>query len=294
MYDDRIFQDRWIFYKHLTCKDSEVAFAKFNNLEAYTLTYNFSGNKEFLIEGNVYQLKPGEILITKPNEAYTRYVKQHDETEYAVFIFMQSVLKQFDPKFLLLDRLKNRELGEANVLLYPSEMRNYMKFVIKSIDRNDDEYHRRILIYSTLLQLLEAMSHKHVFQIAPKPCEHREILTYINQDISLPHTNESLARRFFMSESQFRRVFKQITGSTLTDYLTSKRVNLARHLIRMGMRAKDAARMAGFNQYISFYNAHIRFYASTPSAEHPTYANDPLLDNGFYGNTINVESYISR
>ena len=48
------------------------------------------------------------MLITKPNEAYTRFVTMHDDTEYAVFIFMPSVLKQWDPKYMLLDKLNNR------------------------------------------------------------------------------------------------------------------------------------------------------------------------------------------
>lgn len=294
MYSEIVFQDRWIFYKHLFCKNSSEAFTKFNNLEAYTLMYNFRGDKKHLVEGNRYLINPGDMLITKPNEAFTRFVSLHDDSEYGVFIFMRSVIKQFDPKYLLLDKLDNREPGEANVLRFPDEIRNYVEFAIKSIDRNKDDYHKRLLIYATLLQLLEVIAHTEAIRIDPKPCEHREILAYINQDISLPHTNQSLANHFFMSESQFRRVFKQITGSTLTDYLNTKRVNCARQLIRTGTKAKDAAQAVGFNQYISFYNANKKLYVSTPSGEHPTEGNDPLLDNGFYGNTLDVQSYLSR
>ena len=261
MYSEIVFQDRWIFYKHLFCKNSSEAFTKFNNLEAYTLMYNFRGDKKHLIEGNRYLINPGDMLITKPNEAFTRFVSLHDDSEYGVFIFMRSVIKEF---------------------------------AIKSIDRNKDDYHKRLLIYATLLQLLEVIAHTEAIRIDPEPCEHREILAYINQDISLPHTNQSLAKHFFMSESQFRRVFKQITGSTLTDYLNTKRVNCARQLIRTGTKAKDAAQAVGFNQYISFYNANKKLYVSTPSGEHPTEGNDPLLDNGFYGNTLDVQSYLSR
>lgn len=294
MYNEIVFQDRWIFYKHLLCRVSNAAFTKFNNLEAYTLMYNFNGDREHIVEGNRYLIKPGDMLITKPNEAFTRFVSLHDDSECVVFIFMRSVIKQFDPKFSLLDKIDNREPGEANVLRFPGEMRTFMEFAIKNIDRNEDDYHKRILIYATLLQLLEVVAHTEAIRPDARPCEHRDILAYINQDISLQHTNQSLAKHFFMSESQFRRVFKQLTGSALTDYLNSKRVNCARQLIRTGTKAKAAAQTVGFNQYISFYNANKKIYVSTPGGEHPTDGNDPLLDNGVYGNTLDVQSYLSR
>lgn len=59
MYSEIVFQDRWIFYKHLFCKNSSEAFTKFNNLEAYTLMYNFRGDKKHLVEGNRYLINPG-------------------------------------------------------------------------------------------------------------------------------------------------------------------------------------------------------------------------------------------
>ena len=102
---------------------------------------NFRGDKKHLVEGNRYLINPGDMLITKPNEAFTRFVSLHDDSEYGVFIFMRSVIKQFDPKYLLLDKLDNREPGRQCAPLSPMRIR-IMWNCHQDIDRNKDDYHK--------------------------------------------------------------------------------------------------------------------------------------------------------
>ncbi len=103
--------------------------------------YNFRGDKKHLVEGNRYLINPGDMLITKPNEAFTRFVSLHDDSEYGVFIFMRSVIKQFDPKYLLLDKLDNREPGRQCAPLSPMNT-DYVEFAIKTSTGNKDDYHK--------------------------------------------------------------------------------------------------------------------------------------------------------
>ncbi len=68
---------------------------------------------------------------------------------------------------------------------------------------------------------------------------------------------------------------------TLSNYITYKRVIMARDLIQHGVKAKDAAIQCGFRDYTTFINVIISIFKVAPSANHPTKDNDPTLKTAF-------------
>ena len=66
---------------------------------------------------------------------------------------------------------------------------------------------------------------------------------------------EGLARRFFISRYYLMHRFKEVTGYTVHQYITQKRVLRAGELIRSGAPVMKAAEEAGFREYSSFLRA---------------------------------------
>ena len=90
------------------------------------------------------------------------------------------------------------------------------------------------------------------------------IVMYVNrhlfEDISVP----SLAKHFYISTSQFSRIFKQATGAAPWEYITKKRLTAAKEMIRSGHTAQSASESCGFKDYSAFYRAYTKHFGYAP------------------------------
>ena len=84
---------------------------------------------------------------------------------------------------------------------------------------------------------------------------------HLTEDISVPQ----LAEHFYLSASQFNRVFRQATGAAPWDYITKKRLTAAKELLKNGVSAQEAAENCGFRDYSVFYRAYTKHFGCTPT-----------------------------
>jgi AraC-like DNA-binding protein len=82
-----------------------------------------------------------------------------------------------------------------------------------------------------------------------------EILRYIGGHLADPLDVETLAKRFFLSRYYLMHRFKEITGYTVHQYITQKRLLQAGELIHAGTPVMKAAEQAGFAEYSTFLRA---------------------------------------
>jgi len=61
------------------------------------------------------------------------------------------------------------------------------------------------------------------------------------------------------------RKFKEYTYFTIHSYIITKRIVLAKKLMKEGMNAKEAAISSGFSTYANFYKAFMSITETTPS-----------------------------
>ena len=116
--------------------------------------------------------------------------------------------------------------------------------------------------------LLDMISRAHskqdTMEYKPKNTAQRIVL-YVNkhlfEDISIP----TLAEHFYLSPSQFSRIFKQATGAAPWEYITKKRLTAAKEKIRCGSFAQDACESCGFRDYSSFYRAYTKHFGHAPT-----------------------------
>ena len=90
---------------------------------------------------------------------------------------------------------------------------------------------------------------------------------YINRNLSENLSIDQLANRFFFSKYHMMRKFKNETGYTIHNYITSKRLLMARSLISQGMPVMKAAQASGFHDYTTFVRAYKKQFGKAPSCE---------------------------
>ena len=92
------------------------------------------------------------------------------------------------------------------------------------------------------------------------------IINYINQHLQEELTLAKLAKEVSYSEYYVSRIFKEMTGKTLSAYIQEKRIGEAARMLRAGSPVTKAAESVGFNNYSYFYKTFLRKMGMAPKA----------------------------
>lgn len=241
------------------------SYFKMHTHETYELYFFESGSGIYRVEGTPYHLEPGDILILRPSEAH--YIDILDRKPYSRFSinFKAELLNDIDPEHTLLRAFNNRKIGTYN--LYRAE--NFKTDTYRAYIKNliSESANRRVHTITNLLPLLNEIS------IAFSMISENElnstldcrIINYINRHISENILLDDICERYYISKSHLCRIFKKATASTIVEYITVKRLVMARQLILSGVPPTKAYLQCGFKDYSSFYRTYKKKYGVSPS-----------------------------
>ncbi len=226
------------------------------------------GRIAYLVEGSKYLLPENSVMIMRPAEAHTPSILEEVCYERYAVNFPLSLVQEIDPQGLLLKPFVERPLGKNN---FYSERELDMEFMKKLFEEmcseKENEYEKKLTvtthIYMMLDRISRAFAQKNTEELAPGSFS-EEIIMYIDKHIAEELSVVSLARHFHLSASQFRRIFKQATGAAPWEYITRKRLAMAKEKIRNGSLAQSAAESCGFGDYSSFYRAYTKQFGCSP------------------------------
>lgn len=130
-----------------------------------------------------------------------------------------------------------------------------------------------LIVKAELLLILALLGRKYADIIgaaAPSSAAHLkqldEALNYVNANLTAELTLEDIARHAGMSRSYFSTVFKTLNGVSVWEYITSKRISLARKLIKEGgCSITEISGMCGFGSIANFNRSFKLICGCTPS-----------------------------
>lgn len=230
-----------------------------------------SGKVTYHIEGKAYHLKPRDILLVSqgaihkpeidPSVPYERYI------------------------FWIRDDLSCQELNTCfqkandrsfNLVRADSALQERLKDLLPEIEQTLQNEHfgdpvlrdalfTQFMIYINRIFLRTSSSPDKKTYSSDTQVE--QLLKYINRNLSENLSIDQLANRFFFSKYHMMRKFKNETGYTIHNYITSKRLLMARSLISQGMPVMKAAQASGFHDYTTFVRAYKKQFGKAPSYE---------------------------
>ena len=109
-----------------------------------------------------------------------------------------------------------------------------------------------ITVNRDLLRSRTAQEERDSYRVDPKL---EEMLRYIASNLRADLSVDALAGRFYLSRYYLMHRFKAVTGYTVHQYVTQKRLLRAGELIREGAPVMKAAEQAGFREYSTFLRA---------------------------------------
>lgn len=228
-----------------------------------------SGDISYLVEGSHYTLDSYDLMIMRPAEAHRAKILNSTRYERYVINLPLSFVDRIDPEGRLKQPFNERPLGKGNLYHFSeSEARMILK-LFQDMNQKTDEYERNLSIRTHLPLLLDMIYRKYKEQEcidSMPPSLGERIILYVNRHIFEDLSILGLASHFYLSPSQFSRVFKQATGSSPWDYITQKRLTAAKEKIRSGIPAWQAGADCGFSDYSTFYRAYKKRYGIAPSS----------------------------
>lgn len=124
------------------------------------------------------------------------------------------------------------------------------------------------LLRQALMQSEPDNTHTHGRTLNSRDAKRARMLRdFVLEHIHEPLTVEALARNTSMSASTLQRVFKSAYGSTIMEFIRTRRLELARQkLLEEGITVGEAAHLAGYSSSANFSTAFQREFGYPPSA----------------------------
>lgn len=229
--------------------------------DRYEIFCFLKGEARYYVEGTVYNLRPGDILIMKKAEAHTLLLKSDAPYERIVVYFTADALLG-DFQSSMLSFLDERPLGADNRYRASASWQTYLKEIVENPDREVKRLYLTVLL--TELQAAKPQT--------KEEREHKDnlgaLITYLNENLDGELSLDSLCRRFYISRSHLTERFKRLTGTTVSEYIRTKRLVMAKMLLQEGVKPTSAAIQCGFREYSSFFYAYKKKYGVSPKEEY--------------------------
>jgi len=251
-----------IHCKRCCSETSEIKQFFMHTHEGYELYCFLQGDVKFFIEGTVYALSPGDLLILKKREAHTPLICGNIPYQRIVINFNEEALL-VECRAKLIPFLSDRALGKEN--LYPAKLCKDARWseYLEKICFSEDLTKKRL--YLTLL--LTELSETTVDEYDGRRDSVSEMIDYINSHLTDPISLNDLCIKFYISKAQMNRNFKKITGATVWNYILTKRLLLAKEKLQSGEAPTLVSSQCGFQNYSSFYRAYRAKFGKGPAAD---------------------------
>lgn len=244
-------------------KDSDFPSHIHDSYEIFCLV---RGNVDYIVEGTLYKLKPGAIMLMRPSETHKLIVNKSTEYERYVLNFSSSIFSGTNFSMELLSPFKKRGLGEENIY-FSGELGAVSAITqIEKLISESALFNKNDAIISNLSSLLCSINS--AFNMREKKLAERgleaEMISFVNENLTSDLTIEKIAEQMHVSPSQVSRVFKKATGKSPHSYINAKRLILFNKKVRNGKGVIEACHESGFNDYSSFYRLYKKHFGKAP------------------------------
>lgn len=230
-----------------------------------------SGKVTYHIEGKAYHLKPRDILLVSQGAIHKPEIDPSVPYERYIFWIRDDLSCQ-----KLNTCFQKANDRSFNLVRADSALQERLKDLLPEIEQTLQNKHfgdtvlrnalfTQFMIYINRIFLRTSSSPDKKTYSSDTQVE--QLLKYINRNLSENLSIDQLANRFFFSKYHMMRKFKNETGYTIHNYITSKRLLMARSLISQGMPVMKAAQASGFHDYTTFVRAYKKQFGKAPSCE---------------------------
>lgn len=245
--------------------------------DLYEIIYVHQGQGTFFIDSTFHEIQAGDVFIIPGNIIHRSIPDMNHPITVTVLyfhpalihhIYLQDDYFTYSQIFELCQSRRNYKLS-----LKPDQqlmLEDLLEAIHRELEARPLGYrHAVVLKIHEVLLLVSRFKHAEDEQIshytAIRPRWMYEILNYIEENLGGDLSLAQIASSFNLSKAHLSRVFKQKTGMTITHYILSKKMLLARTYLENSDDSVEAiASKCGFHNLSHFYREFKKFFGMTP------------------------------
>ena len=240
--------------------------------EMHELYYFISGKGHYYVEGRGYRLSPGCVMMMRAGEAHCPHISSDHPYERISIHFSSDILNTFDPGHMM-EKIIMQSHDRRNHYAPDAFNRKLVDLNLRSISLSGfPEDHgmsfKKMLIlcnlYPVLCELCRCSNNYSKNDACVDTNSVSAATDYINAHLTENLTLGFLASMNHIDKSYLNTCFKRVTGSTVWEYIITKRLLMARQHIRNGVSVTEAALLSGWKDYSSFYRQYKARFGCTP------------------------------
>lgn len=238
------------------------------------LSFIISGSVDYVIEGNNYTLKKGQVLISNPGVYHQEFLTADTNCQELHIGLTNSNLfnccnKNYmdigDSHILNMIKYKDDILKICNEIL--DEQRNYKKtspFMLKSLIMK-----LLILLHREINEELPNLNSNEVsFKSREKKSLVEAITKYFNNNYKDDISLYTLSKNMYLSPVYISKIFKEVMGDSPINYLIRIRLAKAKELLENSkLTIKEISEEVGYNDPYYFSKLYKKYYDVSPSKD---------------------------
>lgn len=251
------FGDRLLSFRHTATENPNPQNAEFKSHShaTFEVFYFLCGKARYAVEGNIYLLKRGSVLIMASGQTHNLLLEPCAKYERTVMQIDPAALPvQFETVSRYIFSGHNYfELSHSQQVWFEETCA-----FISSCEKNSDLLaHFLPLLFAMLSTNIKSGSHIQDEAVT-------RTINYINENLSSELSLDSIAESVYFSKAFINRRFREIMGCSVWDYVVRRRIFSAREKIFSDGNITAAFENSGFLDYSSFFRAYKKVVGLSP------------------------------
>lgn len=274
--------NEWLYagYRIRTMNEEKNSF-DFHSHAQYEIYCFHSGDCKYLIHHTIYDLEPGDIIIMNGLTAHranpSAYVPYERSTVHFLPQWIEPVLEAMGlPESLVLFKEMNNNLlrgsdGPERTMIYKC-----IKEIVQLTEKYEIHAEREVeaemkLLVATILlnifKLSKSVNNRLTMKKSEKDIHVEKTAAYIHQHFQQKITLDDISSALAISKFYLSRLFKEVTGTTVMDYVMDCRLNNVKYELEMNPKKvlHDVAVESGFESPAHFSRFFKKKVGITPS-----------------------------
>ena len=245
----------------------------------YEIYYLLEGNRYHFIDRNIFFVQPGSLVFIAKNRIHkTSPAEQHFHRRFLIEI-EETVMEQWFTE-MAGGRLCSLFTDEMSIITLTATQQIFLNAKLDAIKQEAFQKReafeemieyllREILLFSFRIKSEGNAAHISVRNLIGSETEKirtvNRIAGYLADHYQESSSLDELASRFFTNKFYLTRIFKQVTGFTIREYLHIQRVQKAQEFLRSSLLPiTEIALMVGFENVSYFEKIFRRYCMQSP------------------------------